>query len=80
MNASEQPTRRVSRFLWIGVALLLAGCGPLVAIMAMAGVGLMQDPNPNPVGFGMLAGVTLWPSLGLIAIGVWRTCRRKPPD
>jgi len=37
--------------------------------------------NPNPVGFGILAAVTLWPSLGLIAIGIWRTRllnRREP--
>lgn len=83
MNPSEQSTRlRLSRLLWIGIALLIAGCGPLVGIMAMAAVGMTQDPNPNPVGFGILAGVTLWPSLGLIAIGIWRTRllnRRKPP-
>lgn len=74
MNPSEDPTRlRLSRLLWIGIALLIAGCGPLVGIMAMAAMGMTQDPNPNPVGFGILAAVTLWPSLGLIAIGIWRT-------
>ena len=76
MTPSEQPTRvRWSRLLWIGIILLIAGCGPLIAVMAMAATGLTQDPNPNPVGFGILAGVTLWPSLGLIAIGIRRTRR-----
>jgi hypothetical protein len=83
MNPSKQQTRfQLSRLLWIGFAVLIAGCGPLVGIMAMAAVGMTQDPNPNPVGFGILAAVTLWPSLGLIAIGIWRTRllnRRKPP-
>ena len=82
MNPSELPARRWSRLLWIGIVLLIAGTGPLVGIMAMAAVGMTQDPNPNPVGFGILAAVALWPSLGLIAIGIWRTRllnRREPP-
>jgi hypothetical protein len=40
--------------------------------MVAAGFGMTSDPNPNPVLFGMLAGLTFWPSLGLIAVGIWR--------
>jgi hypothetical protein len=42
----------------------------------MARLGLTTDPDPNPIGFGMLAAVTIWPSIGLIVYGiivaVWR--------
>ena len=59
---------------WIraGIACLVIGTGPLVSIMVAAGFGMTSDPNPNPVLFGMLAGLTFWPSLGLIAVGIWR--------
>ncbi|WP_353265319.1 hypothetical protein [Gemmatimonas sp.] len=62
------------RSWWIRVAILglVVGTGPLVSIMVAAGLGITDDPNPNPVLFGMLAGFTFWPSLGLIALGIWR--------
>lgn len=62
------------RSWWIRVAILglVVGTGPLVSIMVAAGLGITDDPNPNPVLFGMLAGLTFWPSLGLIALGIWR--------
>ena len=52
--------------------LLLLGSGPLFLIMLAAAVGLTDDPNPNPVYPGMLAGLTFWPSIALIAFGAWR--------
>jgi hypothetical protein len=58
-----------SRLFRVGVVLLIVGTGPLVAIIAAAKVGLTQDPDPNPVGFGMLAGLTFWPSVILMGIG-----------
>jgi hypothetical protein len=62
---------------WIRVGLLglVLGTGPLASIMVAARLGFTKDPNPNPVYFGILAGLTFWPSIGLIAVGVWR--RRK---
>ncbi len=62
------------RSWWIraGIVCLVVGTGPLVSIMVAAGLGMTDDPNPNPVLFGMLAGLTFWPSLGLIAVGIWR--------
>ena len=61
-----------SRWIRIGIALLVLGTGPLVTIMLAAKLGFTSDPNPNPVYFGMLAGFTFWPSFALIAIGIWR--------
>ncbi len=59
---------------WIraGLVLLVVGTGPLASIMLAAALGFTDDPNPNPVMFGILAGLTFWPSVGLIAVGVWR--------
>jgi hypothetical protein len=33
----------------------------------------VRVPNPNPVGFGILAFFTFWPSVILIVIGIART-------
>ena len=59
-----------SKLVRAGLALLVIGTGPLVSIMLAAKLGFTDDPNPNPVIFGILAGVTFWPSLIMILIGV----------
>ena len=56
----------------VGVILLVLGTGPLASTMVVARLGFTDDPNPNPVLFGMLAGLTFWPSVALIAFGAWR--------
>ena len=63
--------------LILGVSLLLLGTGPLASIMVLASLGFGDDPNPNPVLFGILAGLTFYPSLGLIAWGLYRRYRQK---
>jgi len=73
------PKFRLSLLFWIGLALFVVGSGPLLVIILMAAMGLTKDPNPNPVGFGILAGITFWPSLILMIIGFvksWRHYRR----
>jgi len=55
-----------------GLALLLVGSGPLFLIIIAAAVGLWPDPNPNPIGPGLLCFLTFWPSLALIVVGVQR--------
>ena len=70
-------TRRVSRCLWIGLIAFGVGTGPLLVIILAAQFGLTRDPNPNPVGFGILAGFTFWPSLVLTVIGIVRTARKR---
>jgi hypothetical protein len=69
--------RRVSRFLWIGLALLCLGTGPLISVILATQFGFTRDPNPNPVGFGILALFTFWPSVILIVIGVVRTLHKR---
>jgi hypothetical protein len=55
-----------------GIALLVIGCGPLVGFLIVQNIGLISDPNPNPIGLGLLAFFTLPISILLIALGVGR--------
>jgi len=59
----------------VGLVLLVVGSGPLLAIMLVAKLGFTADPNPNPVFCGILAGLTFWPALILLALAVWRVRR-----
>ena len=53
--ATSRRKRRTSRLLWIGLALFVLGSGPLLITILLATLGLTRDPDPNPVGFGILA-------------------------
>ena len=64
------PRFRFSRLFWIGLALLVLGTGPLLVIGAAAELGLTSDPNPNPIGPGLLAFFTFWPAAILIVWGL----------
>lgn len=59
----------------IGLALVIFGWGPLLAIIVLAGIGLWPDPNPNPIGPGLLFFVTAWPAIICLVIGVIRVRR-----
>jgi hypothetical protein len=65
----EHPARpkfRLSRTFWIGLILFILGSGPLLTVILLAWLGATKDPNPNPVGFGILAFLTFWPSVILV--------------
>lgn len=65
------------RLLLTGLAVFTLGCGPLFIWIAF-------DPTANPVGPGMLAMLTFWPSIVLTLVGLargsWRAiqCLRHP--
>ncbi|HXX08922.1 MAG TPA: hypothetical protein VEJ43_12745 [Pseudolabrys sp.] len=61
---------KLSRLFWIGIALLVLGTGPLLAIGAAASLGLLNDTNPNPIGPGLLTFFTFWPAVILIVWGL----------
>lgn len=67
-----------NRLFKIGFWLLVLGSGPLLGIILLASLGLWPDPNPNPIGPGLLFFFTFWPAivcLGIGAVQVWRTGR-----
>ena len=66
-----------SGFFIGGALLFLIGTGPLLAIIALARLGWTRDPNPNPVGCGILAFLTFWPSVVLMLVGFVKNVRRR---
>jgi hypothetical protein len=75
--ATSRRKPRTSRLFWIGLASFVLGSGPLLITILLANLGLTRDPNPNPVGFGILAFFTFWPSVILIVIGIARTVLKR---
>jgi hypothetical protein len=72
----SRPKFRLSRMFWIGSILFILGTGPLLTVILLAWMGMTKDPNPNPVGPGLLAFLTFWPSVVLIIIGVVQSYSR----
>jgi len=66
-----------SRWVRFGLGLLSVGAAPLLFIVLAAAVGLWPDPNPNPVGPGLLFALTFWPAVICIIIGVVRVRRQQ---
>lgn len=75
MSDVPEPKFLQSRLIRVGVAGLILGTGPLLLAVVIS--YLMGDKNPNPVGPGILAMLTFWPSILLIVIGVVTTIVRK---
>ena len=70
-----------NRLFRIGTFLALVGWTPLLGIGLLAAIGLWPDPNPNPVGPGMLFFVTFWPAVILLVLGFLQVRRaRKARD
>jgi len=70
-SAMDSPPRfKLTRMFWIGIGLLVLGTGPLLAIILAASLGLLSDPNPNPIGPGLLAFFTFWPAVILTVWGL----------
>lgn len=64
-----------SRWTKVGLFLVVFGWGPLLAIILLAAVGLWPDPNPNPIGPGLLFFVTFWPAVVCLLVGYFRRRR-----
>jgi len=55
---------RIGKLFWTGMTLLAIGTTPLLAVIFFS-----RAPNPNPIGYGLLAFVTFWPAIIMIVVG-----------
>jgi len=63
---------RLHPLTWVGLVIAAVGSAPLLVVIAMSKIGWLNDPNPNPVGLGILAACTFWPGIALAVAGaVW---------
>ena len=70
-----------NRWVKTGLVLFLLGWGPLLAVILLAAIGLWPDPNPNPIGLGLLFFVTFWPAVACLGFGAFQVQRRRQsPD
>jgi len=68
-----------SGYFIAGALVFVLGSGPLLTIIALAKLGFTKDPNPNPVGCGILAMFTFWPGLILMLVGFAKSAGRGSP-
>src|SRR5262249_28253294 len=66
-----------NRWVKIGVVLVVLGWGPLLAIVALDSIHLWPDPNPNPIGAGLLFFFTFWPAVICLGVGASQVARRR---
>jgi hypothetical protein len=66
-----------NRLFKIGAIIALVGWTPLLAIILLAAIGLWPDPNPNPIGPGLLFFVTFWPAVICLGTGTFQAWRRR---
>ena len=64
------------RLVQIGITVIVVGSAPLLAIIFLAKIGVWPDPNPNPIGPGLLVFFTFWPGVITTGVGVWRVRAR----
>ena len=68
---------RKNRFMQVGFWLLVVGAAPLFGIILLAEVGIWPDPNPNPIGPGLLFFFTFWPAMICLGIGMFQVWRKQ---
>ncbi|CUQ67025.1 hypothetical protein [Candidatus Nitrospira inopinata] len=66
-----------NRWFKVGFWLAVLGWSPLWVIVLLADIGLWPDPNPNPIGPGLLFFFTFWPAVILLGIGVFQVRRQR---
>lgn len=78
---SDRRRFRPGPLVWVGLATAVLGSAPLLAVILAAKVGWLDDPNPNPVGLGILAACTFWPGIAIAAVGLaWSLLRGRADD
>jgi hypothetical protein len=81
--ATWRPDRAffANRWTRVGLVLMAVGWTPLWGIVLLAKLGIWPDPNPNPVGPGMLFFLTAWPAVVCVVVGAVKSRREQanPP-
>ena len=65
------------RLVRIGLGILVIGSGPLLGIILLAEIGVWPDPNPNPIGPGLLFFFSFWPGVITLGLGIRRVRARR---
>ena len=60
------------KLFWIGLVIFALGQAPLLLIIVAVQLSVWPDPNPNPIGPGLLSFVTFWPAVVLMLLGYLR--------
>ena len=79
MSGSHRPLYWRCAWIQAGLLLILAAALPLVGIIVAAALRLTADPNPNPIGPGLLFFAGGIAGLALIVIGIVVTARLERP-
>ena len=66
-----------SKLVLAGTILLILGSAPLLLIILASKIGLWPDPDPNPIGPGLLLFFTFWPSVICVILGAARVNRKR---
>ncbi len=66
-----------NRLFRIGAIIALVGWSPLLAIVLLASIGLWPDPDPNPIGPGLLFFFSFWPAVICLGIGIFQVWRSR---
>lgn len=59
----------------IGAATAVLGWGPLLLFIVVWKLGFISDPNPNPIGLGLLFFFSFWPAVICLLIGIAQVSR-----
>jgi hypothetical protein len=68
--AALPPKYHLTRSFWTSLVVLVLGSGPLLVFLVFS-----EDPRANPVGLGMIAGVTFWPCIIFMLWELWSSFR-----
>lgn len=71
-GCQKRPSMKIylyNRWIQAGLALVIFGWGPLLVIILLAAIGLWPDPDPNPIGPGLLFFFTAWPAIICLVAG-----------
>lgn len=69
-DQKHPPRFHLGVLFWVGLVIFAVGSGPLLVTILLAALEVTKDSNPNPIGFGIMAMFTFYPSLGLIFGGL----------